>query len=88
MDEKEAEARPLMGTIFLVLVHTVQLKPMIKAQISERMVSNGIIDVATALVHSEITNLKKLMMNYDDYYYYYYNRKNLLVNEKRRYRNG
>ena len=27
----------------LIIVHTVQLKPMIKAQISERMVSSGIV---------------------------------------------
>ena len=37
----------------LILVHTVQLKPMIKAQISGRMVSSGISDVAFASVHSE-----------------------------------
>ena len=36
-----------------ILVHTVQLKPKIKAQISERMVSSGISDVAFASVHSE-----------------------------------
>ena len=30
----------------VVLVHTVQLKPMIKAQISGRMISSGISDVA------------------------------------------
>ena len=30
---------------YLILVHTVQLKPMIKAQISGRMVSNGMSDV-------------------------------------------
>ena len=47
---------------YLILVHTVQLKPMIKAQISGRMVSNGISDVATTTVHSEKTCLKKLMM--------------------------
>ena len=45
----------------LILVHTVQLKPMIKVQISGRMVSNGISDVAFASVHSEKTRLKKLM---------------------------
>ena len=44
-----------------ILVHTVQLKPMIKAQISGRMVSSGITDVAFASVHSEKTRLKKLM---------------------------
>ena len=34
----------------LILVHTVKLMPMIKAQISGRMVSSG--DVANASVHS------------------------------------
>ena len=42
----------------LILVHTVQLKPMIKAQIS----SSGISDVAFASVHSEKTHLKKCMI--------------------------
>ena len=46
----------------IILVHTVQLKPMIKAQISGRMVSSGISDVAFASVYSEKTRLKKLMM--------------------------
>ena len=45
----------------LILVHTVQLKPMIKAQISGRMVSSGISDVAIASVHTEKTHLKKLI---------------------------
>ena len=45
----------------LILVHTVQLKPMIKAQISGKMVSSGISDVANASVHSEKTRLNKLM---------------------------
>ena len=45
-----------------IVVHTVQLKPMIKAQISGRMVSSGISDVAIALLHSEKTCLKKCMM--------------------------
>ena len=45
----------------LILVHTVQLKPMTKAQFSGRMVSSGISDVAITLVHSEKTRLKKLM---------------------------
>ena len=44
-----------------ILVHTVQLKPMIKAQISGGMVSNCISDVVIASVHSEKTRLKKLM---------------------------
>ena len=42
----------------LILVHTVQLKP----QISGRMVSRGISDVAFTSVHSEKTRLKKLMI--------------------------
>ena len=46
----------------VVLVHTVQLKPMIKAQISGRMISSGISDVAIASVYSEKTRLKKLIM--------------------------
>ena len=46
----------------LILVHTVQLKPKIKVQISGRMVSSGISDVALASVYSEKTRLKKLMM--------------------------
>ena len=39
----------------VVIVHTVQLKPMIKAQISGRMVSSGISDVAIASVYLEKT---------------------------------
>ena len=46
----------------LILVHTVQLKTMIKAQISGRMVSSGISDVAIASVQSEKTCLKKLII--------------------------
>ena len=46
----------------LTLVHTVEFKPMIKAQISERMASNGISDVMTASVYFEKIPLKKLMM--------------------------
>ena len=42
----------------LILVHTVQLKPLIKAQISGRMVSSGISDVVIASVYSEKTRLK------------------------------
>ena len=48
--------------IDVILVHTVQLKPMTKSQISGRMVSSGISDVAFASVYSEKTRLKKLMM--------------------------
>ena len=46
----------------LILFHTLQLKPMIKAQISGRTVSSGISDVAISSVHSEKTSLKKCMM--------------------------
>ena len=45
----------------LILVYIVQLKPMIEAQISGRMLSSGISDVAFTS-HSEKTCLKKLMM--------------------------
>ena len=43
-------------------MHTVQLKPTIKVQISGRMASIGISDVVTASVYSEKTRLKKLML--------------------------
>ena len=36
---------------YLILVHTVQLKPMIKVQISGKMISNGISDVVLASVY-------------------------------------
>ena len=42
-----------------ILVHTVELKPKIKGQISGRMVYNGIIHVAFASVYSEKTRMKK-----------------------------
>ena len=46
----------------LILVHTVQLKPKVKAYISGRMISSGINDVKFASVDSEKTSLKKLIM--------------------------
>ena len=46
----------------LILVHIVQLKLMIKAHSSGRMVSSGISDVVIASVYSEKTRLKKLMI--------------------------
>ena len=52
----------LMSPKDLILVHTVQLKPTRKAQISGRMASIGLSDVVTASVYSEKTHLKKLMM--------------------------
>ena len=46
----------------IILVHTVQLKPMIKPYFSGRMVSSDVSDVAIASVHSEKTRLKKLII--------------------------
>ena len=47
----------------LILVfHKVQLKPMMKSQISGRKVSSGICDVANASVYSLKICLKKFMM--------------------------
>ena len=46
----------------VILVHTVWLKTMKKAQISGRIVSSGISDVAIASVHSETIRLKKSTM--------------------------
>ena len=42
-------------------MHTEQLKPTIKVQISGRMASIGISDVVTASVYSEKIRLKKLI---------------------------
>ena len=52
----------LMGPQGRYILHTVQLKLMIKAQISGRMASISISDVETASVYSEKTRLKKLML--------------------------
>ena len=46
----------------LILVHTVMLKPIIKAQISGKLVTSVISDVEIASVHSEKTGLKKMIM--------------------------
>ena len=51
----------LMSRTDLSLVHTVQLKPTIKAQISGRMASIGVSDVVTASVYLDKTRLKKLL---------------------------
>ena len=59
---RQLKHNQLMSSQCLILVHAVQLKPMIKVQISERMASVGISDVVTASVYSEKTRLKKLMM--------------------------
>ena len=44
------------------LVHTVKLKPIIKAHISGKLVTSGISDVVTASVYLEKTRLKKMIM--------------------------
>ena len=49
-------------TKYVVLVHTVQQKPMIKAQISGRMIPSSISDVVIVSVYSEKTHLKKMIM--------------------------
>ena len=46
----------------VVLVHTVQLKPMIRAQISGRILYSGISDVAITSVYSEKSRLNKMIM--------------------------
>ena len=46
----------------LIVVHIVKLKPIIKAQISGKLVTSGISDVATASVHSKKNRMKKLIM--------------------------
>ena len=48
----------LMSPQGLILVLTVQLKPMLKVQLSGRMASIGIGDVVTTSVYSEKTRLK------------------------------
>ena len=46
----------------LILVHTVELKLMIKAHFSGRVVSSGISDVEFTSVYSEKSIMKKLIM--------------------------
>ena len=46
----------------VTLLSMVQLKPMIKAQISGRMISSGISDVAITSVYSEKTRLMKVIV--------------------------
>ena len=45
----------------IFLVHIVELKPMIKARFSGKLVSSSVSDVVVASVHPEKTYLKKLM---------------------------
>ena len=42
--------------------HTVKLKPIIKGQISGKLVTSGISDVAIISVHSEKSRLKMIMI--------------------------
>ena len=49
----------------LILVHRVQLKPMIKAHFSVGMVPTGLSVVAIASIHSEKNRLKEV--DYDNY---------------------
>ena len=60
----------------LILVHTVQLKPTIKAQITGRMVSSGTSVVPFASVYSE-KNQSEEVDDYDNINNYYYNRKTI-----------
>ena len=53
------------------LVHTEKLKPMIKGQISGKLVSSGISHVAFASVLLG-ENPSEEVYDYDKYYYYYY----------------
>ena len=46
----------------LILVHTVNLKQIIKAQISGKLVTSGISDVVIISVYSEKTRMKKMIM--------------------------
>ena len=66
-----------------ILVHTVKIKLMIKAQISGRMISSGTSDVVIASVQSEKTHPKKLML-----LLLQVKKNHLLVNEKRICRDG
>ena len=44
------------------LVHTVKIKPIIKAQISGKLITSSISDEAIASVYFEKTRLKKMIM--------------------------
>ena len=46
----------------LILVHTINLKPIKEAQISGKLVTSGMSDVAIVSVHSEKTRMKKMIM--------------------------
>ena len=69
----------------LTLVHTEKLQPMIKGTISGRMLSSDINHVAFASVYSEKTHLKKCWIMI---IIIIITENHLLVNEKRRCRDG
>ena len=52
----------LMSPQDLILVHTVKLKLIIIAQISGKLLTSGISEVAITSVHSEKTRMKKMIM--------------------------
>ena len=60
-------ARPVMGTIFLVLVHREKLKP--KGPIAEKLVSSDISHIALASVLLG-ENMSEEVDDYDNNYYY------------------
>ena len=68
----------------LTLVHTEKLNPMIKGTISGRMLSSGISHVAFAPVYSEKSRLEKWWI----VIIIIITKNHLLVNEKRRCRDG
>ena len=51
----------------VILVHTVQLKPMIKEQISRRMLSSGISSVRFSVLRENPS--QEEFDDYDNYYY-------------------
>ena len=58
----------------VVLVHTVQLKPMIKAQISGRMISSGCSDRFSILRENPSEKV-----DYDNYYYEFIARNEVIL---------
>ena len=57
-----ASTHQLMSQQSPHFVHTIKLKPIIKAQISGKLVTSGISDVAIASVNSEKTRMKKMII--------------------------
>ena len=61
MDRENCISQGTGASKDLILVHTVQLKQMIKAHFSGRLVTSGVSDAVIASVHYEKTRLKKFM---------------------------